>query len=67
MIGDRPMSKKEKKTNKKKKHPILKKILLILLMIILVVAGYLTYGTLHNGGGLTGLLATLLGQNSEDV
>ena len=60
------MSKKEK-NSKKKKHHFFRKFLLILFMIIVVLAGYVTYGTLRNGGGLAGLLATLLGEKSEDV
>ena len=62
------MSKKERNGKQnKKKHPILKKFLLLLLAAIIIVAGYLTYGTMRNGGGLQGLLSTLLGQNAEDV
>ena len=65
------MSKEEKrkKTKKgnKKKHRVLKKVLLILFFIIIIIAGYFTYGTIRNGGGLRGFLATLVGQTPEEV
>ena len=66
---NKKMSKDEKKKKKgtKKKHRVLKKILLILFLIIIIIAGYFTYGTIKNGGGLSGFLATLLGQSAEET
>lgn len=66
------MSKDEKKRKNvkkvtKKKHRILKRVLLILFLIIIILAGYFTYGTVKNGGGLSGFLATLLGQSTEEI
>lgn len=69
---NRKMSKDEIKTNKnkknkKKKHKLFKKFLLFLLAIIIIIAGYFTYGTVRNGGGLSGFLSTLLGQTAEET
>ena len=66
---NKKMSKNEKKKKKgiKKKHRVLKKILLISFLIIIILAGYFTYGTITNGGGLSGFLATLLGQSVEET
>lgn len=58
---------KKKKKAKKKKHTAFKKFLLFLLALIIITAGYFTYGTIRNGGGLSGFLATLLGQNAEET
>lgn len=60
---------KRKKTKKvkKKKNNRFKKFLLFLLAIIIIIAGYFTYGTLRNGGGLSGFLSTLLGQTAEET
>lgn len=58
--------KKEKKAKKKKKNKhIILKIFLIILIIIIASIGYLAYKTKKNGGGMTGLLTTVMGQ--EDV
>lgn len=69
MSKDEEKRKKSKKTKKvkKKKHTFLKKFLLFLLAIIIITAGYFTYGTIRNGGGLSGFLATLLGQSAEET
>lgn len=60
---------KRKKTKKvkKKKNSRFKKFLLFLLAIIIIIAGYFTYGTIRNGGGLSGFLSTLLGQTAEQT
>ena len=59
---------KNKKTKaKKKKSGIGKKIILTLLVIILVLAGVFGYQIYKNGGGLKGVLATLMGHNENTV
>lgn len=63
---DEEIRKKTKKV-KKKKNRRFKKFLLFLLAIIIIIAGYFTYGTIHNGGGLSGFLSTLLGQTAEET
>lgn len=62
--------KKIKKVNnkKRKKHLSIKKILLLLLLlIILTIVIYFTYGTIKNGGGKLGFIATAMGQTKEDI
>lgn len=66
MSKKREQKKKEKKAKKKKKNKhIILKIFLIILIIIIASIGYLAYKTKKNGGGMTGLLTTVMGQ--EDV
>ncbi len=68
---NKKMSKDEEKRKnikkkKKKKHSILKKFLLVFLFIIICIATYFVYGTIKNGGGLSGFLSTLIGQTTEE-
>ena len=58
------MTKKKKiKREKKKKSKILKKILIALIILI----GWIAYRTQKNGGGMQGLLSTLVGHNEETL
>ena len=57
--------KSNKKNNKKKKKKIFRKILLVLLLIGLVVGGLFAYRVHKNGGGMTGMLATVVGHDEE--
>ena len=67
------MSKKENKVNnknekkKKKKSGVLKKVLIILLIILIAVAGFIFYRTQKNGGGMQGLLSTLVGHDENTL
>lgn len=66
MSKNKEQKKREKSTKKKKKSKhIILKIFLIILIIIIASIGYLAYKTKKNGGGMTGLLTTVMGQ--EDV
>lgn len=66
MSKNKEQKKKEKNTKKKKKSKhIILKIFLIILILIIASIGYLAYKTKKNGGGMTGLLTTVMGQ--EDV
>ena len=59
--------KKKNKREKKKKSKILKKILLFLLIALIILIGWIAYRTQKNGGGLQGLLSTLVGHNEETL
>lgn len=67
------MSNKEKKVNnknekkKKKKSGILKKVLIILLIILIAVVAFIAYRTQKNGGGMQGLLSTLVGHDENTL
>ena len=62
------MSKKQKnKGEKKKKSRTLKKILLLLILILIILVVGIAYKTQKNGGGLQGLLSTLVGHNEETL
>lgn len=55
----------EKKKKKKKSHKILKRIILIIILALLIFAGLFTYRVYKNGGGLTGIVTTLIGTDPE--
>jgi len=63
--------KKNVKTNskkkKRKKHAILKTLLILILIILLAIIGYFIFGTIKNGGGTQGLVATAMGQTKEEI
>lgn len=56
-----------KKKKVKKKSKILSKILLLLLLILIVLVGGIAYKTKQNGGGMTGLLSTIVGHDEETL
>ncbi len=69
---EKKVANKRKKNNKKndktkKKSKILNKILLLLLITLIVLIGGIVYRTQKNGGGMTGLLSTLVGHNEETL
>lgn len=64
------MSNNKKSKEKKQKHRgrrIFGKIVLILLLIIIILAGIFAYKVYKNGGGLTGIVTTLVGTDPEKV
>lgn len=61
----REEERKDKKV--KKKSGILKKILILLLIILIGLAVFIGYRTKQNGGGMQGLLSTLVGHNEETL
>lgn len=61
------IKKKKNKREKKKKSKILKKILLFLLIALIILIGWIAYRTQKNGGGMQGLLSTLVGHNEETL
>lgn len=58
---------KREKKEKKKKSKILKKILILLVVILILLIVGITYKTQKNGGGLQGLLSTLVGHDEETL
>lgn len=61
------MEKKVKNKKEKKKKRIGLKIFLVMLAIIVAVAIYFVYQTNKNGGGMQGMIATLVGHNPEKL
>ena len=59
--------KKEKEKKKKKKSKVLKRILIFLVIVLIVLICGITYKTQKNGGGLQGLLSTLVGHDEETL
>lgn len=52
---------------KKKKSKIGKIILIFILFLVIGLGSYLGYSIYENGGGLQGILATVLGQNIQEL
>ncbi len=53
------------KTKTKKKMKMWKKILLVIILILLIAGGVFAYRVYRNGGGLSGMLATVVGHDEE--
>ena len=54
-----------KKNKNKKKRKVLRKVLLVILLIILIAGGVFAYKVYKNGGGMSGMLATMVGHNEN--
>ena len=65
-INEQKKSKKGKVKNKKKLKTW-KKVLLVILLIVLILIGWFTYKTKKNGGGLSGMLATVVGHDENTI
>ena len=61
------LKKGKNKKRKNKKYTFLKTLLILILLIILSIIGYFIYGTIKNGGGTQGLVATAMGQTQEEI
>lgn len=57
--------KSKEKKQKRKSGRIFGKIILILLLIIIILAGIFAYKVYKNGGGLTGIVSTIVGTDPE--
>ena len=57
--------KSKEKKQKRKGLRIFGKIILILLLIIIILAGVFAYKVYKNGGGLTGIVSTIMGTDPE--
>lgn len=64
---DKDSIENNKKDNKKRKHKTLKRVVIIILIIIIALATYLGTRIAQNGGGMRGIVSTLVGTNSEQV
>ena len=56
---------KKKKNKEKKKKSVFKKIMYVLLVLITILGGLFTYKVCKNGGGLTGIVATVVGHDTS--
>lgn len=52
---------------REKKRNVGKIILVIILLLLLTIGSYLGYSIAKNGGGLQGVLATILGQDLDKL
>ena len=51
----------------KKKHKVLKRVLLTILLIILIAGGVFFYHVQKNGGGLAGIVTTIIGEDASNI
>ncbi len=61
-VNDQKIQKLKKKRKKKKTW---KKVLLVILLIIIILAGIFAYRVYKNGGGMSGILATIVGHDEN--
>lgn len=70
-MSNNKVNKRQKTNNKnikqkpKKKMKMWKKILLVILLILLIAGGVFAYRVYKNGGGLSGMLATVVGHDEN--
>ena len=56
-----------KKKKGKKKHKVIKKIFLVILLIIIAFVAYFTIRVVQNGGGMTGVVTTIVGSSKDEI
>ena len=66
IIIENNLGKTNKKSKKKKKH-IVGKVLLTILLILITLVAIFAIQVLRNGGGLQGVVTTVIGSNSEKI
>jgi len=69
-MGKKPVNKRENNKNnkkKKKKSKVLSKILIMLILILIILVLGIAYRTKQNGGGMQGLLTTIVGHDEETL
>ena len=64
-MKNKQMDKEKNKNNKRKKKKTWKKVLLLILIILIILIGLFVYKTYKNGGGLSGMLATVVGHDEN--
>lgn len=58
---------KAEKQKKKKSHKILKRVLLTIVLLIIALVSYFFIRVYQNGGGMQGIVTTVVGSNQEKV
>ena len=64
-MKNKQIDKDRNKKNKRKKKNTWKKVILLILLILIIVIGWFVYKTHKNGGGLSGMLATVVGHDEN--
>lgn len=64
-MKNKQIDKEKNKKNKRKKNKTWKKVLLLILLILIILVGLFAYRTYKNGGGLSGMLATVIGHDEN--
>ena len=64
-MKNKQIDKEKDKRNKRKKKKKWKKVLIVILLILIMIIGWFAYRTYKNGGGLSGMLATVVGHDEN--
>lgn len=64
-MKNKQIDKEKDKRNKRKKKKKWKKVLTVILLILIMIIGWFAYRTYKNGGGLSGMLATVVGHDEN--
>lgn len=64
-MKNKQIDKDKNKKNKRKKKKTWKKVLIVILLILIMIIGWFAYRTNKNGGGLSGMLATVVGHDEN--
>ena len=65
-MREREVAKDKKNRHaRKRKKKVWKKVLIFIIIILLIGIGWFTYRTIKNGGGLSGMLATVVGHDEN--
>lgn len=64
-MKNKQIDKDKNKKNKRKKKKTWKKVLIVILLILIMIIGWFAYRTYKNGGGLSGMLATVVGHDEN--
>lgn len=64
-MKNKQIEKDKNKKNKRKKKKVWKKVLIVILLILIMIIGWFAYRTYKNGGGLSGMLATVVGHDEN--
>lgn len=64
-MKNKQIDKGKNKKNKRKKKKTWKKVLLVILLVLIILIGLFAYKTYKNGGGLSGMLATVVGHDEN--
>lgn len=64
-MKNKQIDKEKDKRNKRKKKKKWKKVVIVILLILIMIIGWFAYRTYKNGGGLSGMLATVVGHDEN--
>lgn len=64
-MKDKKQNREKVKKQKKRKMKTWQKILIIIILVLAIAGGWFAYKTYKNGGGVSGMLATVVGHDEN--